>query len=100
MEDQAQSLIDATTAAFKATQAKTGLIPPPGLPVMQSMPPITSGMPTQLPQPFPPPVLPGSASLARLPFPPPMHPMTAGLQGSSGILPLPPQGFIRPPGQS
>ena len=56
MEDQAQSLIDATTAAFKANKMinnpiKPGTMPP-GLPPMAGLPPFP---PNSLPPGMPPP---------------------------------------------
>ena len=88
MEDQAQSLIDATTAAFKAKGSviahPTGVAipPPPGLaPPHGAFPP-------------PPGMIPG-----RLPFPPPLGMPPIGLPPHlpPGIPPgIPPPGLLRP----
>jgi len=99
MEDQAQSLIDATTAAFKAGKALSGAFtgpkPPPGA-ILPPPPPLPPGarfppgarMP-MLPN-VPPPPLPPGAAMMMPGMPPPIMP---GMRPPGG----PPPPFAPPP---
>lgn len=106
MEDQAQSLIDATTAAFKAGNmtASKGVPSMPGImpPVLPpGMPPVALAAAGRFPTPLIPPPSSGPPSIGRLPFPPPVGlPPGMGLPppGMTGI-PPPGTGILRaPPG--
>ncbi|XP_054161968.1 U1 small nuclear ribonucleoprotein C-like [Oppia nitens] len=95
MEDQAQSLIDATTAAFKASKALSGafgakpgaiLPPPPPLPPGARFSVGAGGRLPILPNVPPPPLPPGAAMM----LPPPLMP---GMRPPTG----PPPPFAPPP---
>ena len=90
MEEQAQSLIDATTAAFKAGKLPGGVaIPPPGAP----MPGMRPGMP--------PPGMPGMPGMPPPGMPPMMGPPRPGMPGMPpGMVGLPPRPGMVPPPQA
>ncbi|XP_031553468.1 U1 small nuclear ribonucleoprotein C-like [Actinia tenebrosa] len=86
MEEQAQTLIDQTTAAYQATSHKMPNMPPPGMPPPGMMPP-PPGMMMPPPAGMPPP--------SGLPFPPPggMPPPPGGMRPPPGV--RPPMGDLR-----
>merc|ERR1712025_1122846 len=91
MEEQAQSLIDATTAAFKAGKLPGGM--PPGGPGGVAIPPPIGMRPP--PGMIPPPGMPGMPPHMMGPPRPGMMPMRPG---HPGMVPPPGAGMPGPPG--